>query len=552
MKTIRYFGFSITTLLILGLLVSCNNNIYQVGTSVVSIEPTDETVSLTLAGYAAPPLGRFSLIWEDKGLIADIAEFEEIKNILLHKKEKPNTENIISKTQDNKRYYAVTSDNILLQRDINTTKDWQRIGYDNKETYNIDIKRIVSHKGKLYTLASDGHVYASHHNTEGNLSARAVAIEKKGKTAVIVGVDVCGFDYSFTSSIKKEIFRKRGIPEDAIMINASHTHFAPVTQKWQTWGTHHQYPDSLYLNNVVYKGVIKAIEDALDQMKPSHISFTRDTTNIGYNRNLKGDLAIYDNTVDVLKIVSVDNKQESLIFLTGCHPVLADHTTGKYTISANFPGYTRNQLESEGYNYSLFLQACGGDINPKHPSKTTGNILANDVLRSLRKEMSAVKGNIHTTIDSIGIPVTPCTKEEILAFRNENIDKVENIKGGYKSDIAGRNVRWADMMIKHYEGNTLPETMNIYLQTFDIGDWKLIGISREVTTEYGLAIKDIWPKQKVSVIGYTNDVSSYLATDPHIRAKDYEGYESFIWYGQPSIFPLGTFDTIVDYLQSRK
>jgi hypothetical protein len=166
--------------------------------------------------------------------------------------------------------------------------------------------------------------------------------------------------------------------------------------------------------------------------------------------------------------------------------------------------------------------------------------------------MSAVNGNIHTTIDSIGIPVTPCTKEEILAFRNENIDKVENIKGGYKSDIAGRNVRWADMMIKHYEGNTLPETMNIYLQTFDIGDWKLIGISREVTTEYGLAIKAIWPKQKVSVIGYTNDVSSYLATDPHIRAKDYEGYESFIWYGQPSIFPLRTLDTIVDYLQSRK
>ncbi len=541
-------------LLSLKLFVSCTT-LYEVGTSSVSIEPTDETVSIALAGYAGPPQGRFSLTWEDMGLIDTITGMADIKEQFKKTEKFPKGkefEKIISQTCDENKCYALTTDHFLLERDLTSSGDWKRIGYNNKETYNIDILKIACHRQKLYTLASDGHVYRNRHKTEGNLSAKAIAIRKGKKTAVIVAVDVCGLDYSFTRNVKEEISRRRGIPGEAIMINASHTHFAPTTQQWPTWGIQNQHPDSTYLNRVLYPGIIQAVENALDRMEPSYLSFGRDTTNIGYNRSLKGDQTVYDNSLDVLRITSVDRKRSSLLFLTGCHPVFIDDAAGRYTLSANFPGHARESLQQAGYEHAIFLQACAGDINPKDSSRISGKVLANDVLRCVEKEMSPIQGNIRAKTDSVLIPIFPDSKEEVLSLRNENIGKIKDIPGGCESDIPGRNVRWADRMLKHYDDKTLPATMTVYVQTLDIGDWKLIGLSREATTEYGLAIKNVWPDRKVSVIAYTNDVSGYMATDPHIRAKDYEGYESFLWYGQPSSFPLGTFDAILEYFRRQK
>ena len=531
---------------------SCQTK-YDVGIAKVSIEPTDETVSLTLSGYASPYLGRFTLTWDDQGDLPDVMAMIQLKDNtgitdngeILRCNPIGQANDIISLTCDTRKLYAATSNGWLMQRPLKRKDaEWLRMGYNNKATYTIDVKQIVHTKGKLYALASDGRLYSSRHSTAGDLSARAMAIRKGKTTVVIAGVDVCGFDYSFTQSIKHEISQRKAIPVEAIMINASHTHFAPVTQKWPTWVTQNQLPDSLYLNQVVRKGIIQAIEEALDRMEPSYLYFGRDTTDIGYNRSLKNELAVYDHAVDVLKVTSTDGQIKSLLFLTGCHPVFTDPTSGSYTVSANFPGYARDVIEEKtGTINSIFLQGCAADINPKAPFKTSGAQLAGDVIRVVDNKMTPIKGNINFAMDSLLIPAKPWTKEEIMLFRKAN----EGKSGDFTTE---RNVYWADIMLHHYEKGTMPEKMPIYIQTLNIGDWKLIGLSREVTTEFGLAIRDIWPDKNVSVAAYTNDVSSYLATDPHIKAKDYEGYDSFFWYGQPSAFPEKVFDTVIEFIKT--
>ena len=517
------------------LFVSCQTK-YDVGFSTVSIEPTDETVSLSLAGYALPYLGRFSLTWDEAGDFPDgIVTTQSMKD------------DIISLTCDSQRQYALTSNGWLMQRPLGKKDaEWQRIGYNNGNTYTIDIKQIVFAKGKLYALASDGKWYSSRHSTTGDLSARTIAVRKGNSTVVITGVDVCGFEYSFTQSIKEEISRRRAIPSDAIMINASHTHFAPVTQKWTTWAKHSQLPDSAYLNHVVRKGIIQSIEEALDRMEPSYLYFGRDTADIGFNRRFKDEQALYDNTVDVVKVSSIDGQMKTLLFLTGCHPVYTDPTSGNFTVTANFPGYARSLIEEQtGAVNTVFLQGCAADIDPKEPFKTTGKKLVGDVIRALNKKMEPVKGSINFDMDSLKIPVSPWTKEEIISFKNEAIN------GNLVHYLAERNIIWADMMLDNDEKDVMPKETTIYIQTFNIGDWKLIGLSREVTTEFGLAIRNILPHKKVSVAAYTNDVTSYLATDQHIREKTYEGYDSFFWYGQPSPFPEKTFDAVLEYIKMK-
>lgn len=638
------------------LIVSCKQSVYEIGTSVVGIEPTGETISLTLAGFAAPIEGRFTLGWEEQGKMEDLTDFTgmddyfygitktgklivfttknfaepktietnlpvkflaghgnvlygintngdlhiaqlggntiawmkishigNVKSFTSSGKKLYITTNkgellegvangkdiswrsvakigsVKSLASDGNRLYALGTDSVLYQCELSYPQEsWVRIGYKNNATYLIDIDQIAFSGGKLYALTFDKKLYTNKHNSEGNLSSRAISLKKGNKTAVIVGVDVCGFDLSFINDIKEEIFQKRGIPKEAIFINASHSHFTPVTQSWITWEKHNQHPDSLYLQNVVRGGIIRSIEESLDNAVKSELFFGRDTVSIGFNRSLRGEQSIYDNTVDVIQTVSLKEKEKSVIFIAGCHPVFDDPPINRFMVSANFPGYAKQMIETKSnVKNSLFLQGCAGDINPKSSFTATGKQLANSVIHILDGVLSPVKGNISFHLDSISIPVTPWSMEEIEKFKQQaqggkDMDEENNadrkVFGG--DMIARRDSRWSKLMLDQYEKDGTPATnMTIYIQTINIGDWKLVGLSREVTTEFSLAIRDLWPDQNVSVTGYTNDVSSYLSTDPHIKANDYEGYGSFFWYGQSSQFPLQTFDTVVNKIK---
>lgn len=513
---------------------SCQTD-WEVGTSSVSIEPTNETISLTLAGYASPYDGRFTLTWD---------EWKEDGSISFPT-QTDMPPGIISLTCDESRFYGLTADNILLQRSkVSDNDSWEKIGYKNDVSYTIVAKQITWQDGSLYAMDENNRIYKARHHTVGDLTARAMSIQKGKEVAVIVGVDVCGFDKSFTDHIKEELFRKRGIRKEAIMINASHTHFAPVTQSWITWQPPNQRPDSLYLLNVVRPAIIRSVEEALDNMKPSDLYFGRGTTEIGANRKKIKEYDIYDNTLDVIVAVSKQEKKKTILFMAGCHPVFTDPEVDNFTINANFPGYAKELIEKEAdIENSIFLQAFAGDINPKDPFRKSGQQLANDVLEILKKgKLTPIKGSITCFTDTVAIPITPWSKEEVETFKIENLTKTGDM-------LAERNVRWANLMLEHYARNEMPEQMPVYYQTFNIGDWKLVALSREVTTEFGMAIREIWPNRQVSAIAYTNDVPSYLGTDPHILARNYEGYDSFFWYGQATCFPLKTFDVVIQSIK---
>ena len=96
----------------------------------------------------------------------------------------------------------------------------------------------------------------------------------------------------------------------------------------------------------------------------------------------------------------------------------------------------------------------------------------------------------------------------------------------------------------------MPESLPVYIHTLNIGNWKLVGFSRETTTGYSFGVKKQWPDKLISVAGYTDDVSSYLPTHMHLEAKNYEGLDSFFWYGQANIFPMNVDELILSTIRS--
>lgn len=565
---------------------------YQVGAGTASLQPGDESFSLALSGYAGPWEGRFILNWVPQGKASEHSQLATGKKQHVPSKFRKEADRagiqksffvqdtLYGLTQDgslkwavvkkgklswislpklssirdfvvyNHYAYAADGTDILWKLSLNNPQTgWQRAGYHNHLIRKVNIQKLLVDQHQLYAVNEADSLFLAGKNLgigDEEPLATALAIRKDNQTVLILGLDLCGFNSDFTDEIKKELSVKTGISPQAILINASHTHFVPGTQRWLTWAPHNRLPDENYMSKVVKPGILKAANQALETLHTSTIYFGRGTTNIGFNRSNGGNQKPYDDAVDVVKVVRKDGKGTTVLVLSGCHPVAGTKGLKHYTVSSNYPGYLRGALKTKlgSSTNALFLQGCGGDINPRDEPEVTGVKLADDALKVLEMKMIPLEGNLSFAMDTLQAETTPWNKEKTVAFREENV----KLSPGMEPE---RNVAWADIMLKNIEKGTMPTHMPIYLHTINIGNWKLIGLSREAVTEYGLAIKKIWPEKLVSVAGYCNDVSSYLPVERHIKTGVYEGHGSHFWYGQPSTFPLNILDLVVDRIKTQ-
>jgi len=532
-------------IVLLPLLFSCQKpDIYKAGASCVSIEPRNSVFSLALAGYGFPREGRYSISWTEIESLPAGASEEDLARW-------KNTGDFVSMARYGNRLYALGKDKILYQGDIVPTGDitWVKAGYKNDVTYTVDLERIAVAGGNLYAVCADQKYYTATHSTQGELSARAIVVQSGKKTVALISVDLCGFDFSFTQEVKKEIAKRTKLSVDAILINATHTHFAPVPQNYPVWPDFGLYPDPIYMQKVVKPGIIASVENALKDMKESTISTGRSQSIIGRHRALTGNDALYDPTLDVINFQPLDGQDATTLFIASCHPVFRNDGRERYTISGNFPAVARRVVENNSTTgNAVFFQGCCADINPLDANyRNTGTRLGNDVLATLNSSMKPVSGGISYAMDSISVAVSPWSKEKIEQFREQNIDRVT-------TDLdAAKNVRWANRALSMYEKGTIPTTTTVYVQTINIGNWKLVGLSREAVTEYSLKIRELWePDKFVSVAAYCNDVASYLPNAAHVRAQNYEGFGSSLWYGQTAFFPENTLDIVIDHIKKNK
>ena len=457
----------------------------------------------------------------------------------------PDCAGVIDVMASGEHLYVLTNAQEILRYE--PSSGWLRVAIQNGLTYTQDIRLLLASDNGFWGLDRTGTLYTAQHSTTNNLLVNALAVQRGKKRLVILGVDVCGLDGRFVDMVKQDIREKFGIQPSAILINASHTHFGPVSQLWLTWGPHCQRPDSTYLYSIVRSGIFNAVQQAMEQLKPAKLFFGRSEVEIGHNRSLPGADQPYDKTLDVIRIDYENIEEDDIVFLAGCHPVFQNAGKEGLTISPNYPGVARDMLVHHStVRSAMFLQGCGGDINPIDADhRITAKKVASAVSRMLdSSEMRLIQGDISFYLDTVTFNSRPWMEPEILEFRKAN--------EGKEGDVgAEKNVRWADLMLKHHAEGTMPSTMPVFVQTLNIGNWKLVGISRETTTEYSLGVKELWSDKLVTVAGYCNDVSSYLPTSRHIKAHTYEGYDSFFWYGQPNIFPENVYETIIASIKQK-
>ena len=396
--------------------------------------------------------------------------------------------------------------------------------------------------------------YASRiHQSEGTLQdiwAKALSLEDaQGHKGVIVTMDLLSLPKEFSDSLRDRLLRDYGLSRNQIILNVSHTHSGPVIGK----GLEYIYPMTVHDQERVsaYTGwlmdrLVNMVGESISDLRPARISTGSGMVSFAVNRRnnvesevprvseLKGPT---DHSVPVVKVEDEEGKLSVVLFGYSCHnTVLSD-----YLVNGDYAGFAQAELE-KAYpgTMAMFFQGAGADQNPIPRRKLSyavqyGKELASAVSQVLSEEMSP--RDPHLDMRYVEVPLemeAPLPLEDLSAI-------------GMGDDY---QARWARGMVERYgkEGN-YPSEYPYPIQYWEIGSQRLFALGGELVCGYSLDLKSLFGKETI-VMGYCNDIMSYIPTETIWDEGGYEGFTAHRVYGLPARWTRGVQPRIMEAASS--
>ncbi|HUG19726.1 MAG TPA: hypothetical protein VMM56_12150 [Planctomycetaceae bacterium] len=275
------------------------------------------------------------------------------------------------------------------------------------------------------------------------LYARALVIKNDRTTIAIVTVDAVAIEEigSITSAylpaVRKQIEADCGIEPRNIIINASHCHgivCADVTER-----------------------TIQAIKAAWGKMVPVEVGVgAGHEDRIMENRRLKlkdgteidvrhaysmppdeevAEVGPVDPQIGILRLNKKSGETLAVVYNFACHPIQGVPSGGN---TADMTGFSSRVIEdnlSDG-TIALFLQGCGGDINPAmykavdvpRDAEPLGNLLGLSTLKALRTIETSDTGELKYLNETIALPRADLT-ERIEQLETEQRKLLGSLRG---------------------------------------------------------------------------------------------------------------------------
>ena len=242
----------------------------------------------------------------------------------------------------------------------------------------------------------------------------------------IVSVDITSIPTEIIADFKKIASQTAKIPEENILICATHTfsmpHFMPE-QICKTTADKHQ---NEILFNLYKSAIQKAAQIARTEMKEARFGYETGTCDININRDIltkdgwwlgSNEIGPSDKTVIVLRFDDLEGRPISILFNYAVQPSVLDGSltlNGAKLLSADLAGAASRLIEQEfeGKTVAIFFIGAAGDQAPLHKSKQNyldangnvevkdfheeGIILAESLGRLLGAEVLRVSKEIHS------------------------------------------------------------------------------------------------------------------------------------------------------------
>jgi neutral ceramidase len=393
--------------------------------------------------------------------------------------------------------------------------------------------------------------YASRtHPSEGVITplyAKALAIEDSKKhRIVIVTTDLVGLPRAITDVVSARLQKEYGLDRAQLLFNCSHTHTGPMIQGNLTTMSELEPTEKQIIADYSLKltdQLAAVVEGALKDLAPADIWYGVGEAGFAINRreptatgvkiglNPKGPV---DHTVPVLRVTGANGKLRVVLFGYACHNTTL---TGQfYGISGDYAGFAQKTIEDAHPGATaMFFQLCAGDQNPNPRSTLAlaqdhGKELAASVEKALAGSLERVRGPVRTAFQVNDVALAPHTRDQFEGLKNDsNVSKRLN----------------AQLMLGAYDGGHPVRSVAYPVQAIRFGkDLAILALGGEVVVDYDLRAKREFPKTKLIVAGYSNDVMCYIPSKRVLQEGGYEAVDSMLYYGQPGPFTPDVEETI--------
>lgn len=380
----------------------------------------------------------------------------------------------------------------------------------------------------------------------------------------ILAVDLCNPSVDMVAEWRRQIADAIGTTPAHVMINLSHTHSGPPLPGRSPEFCFQASLIDDYYDQLVPLIVASAVQ-ANSHLQPARLAHGEGKSSIGINRREMGpDGYIFlaedpnkpiDPVVGVVRVDDLDGQPIVTLFSYGCHTVVVGPNSR--VSSPDFPGASREVIETALGGLSLYLQGGGGDIMPvggmgweedcRDGKNRVGMALAGEVLRVAAGLRTNVRKGERTWLPSLlgpGMTLTPWVAVEghaaehfeaishtiqldlipfptlaeaqrLRAERQRDAEDAEASGEERRVTVANRFLAWADGLIKAIaEGG--PRTVDFEVQAVRINDVSFVSLSAEVFSQTTVELRRRSPFEHTMALGYTNGVVCYLP-----RADDY-------------------------------
>ena len=213
------------------------------------------------------------------------------------------------------------------------------------------------------------------------LYAKALVLDDGGTGVALITTDLIGIHRELAAQVRGLVEASVGLGPDRVWMTGSHTHFGPAVSPGGTEDEQADPHDRSYADVLAAK-LTTAVKLAHDRLRPARLGAgaTR-AEGISYNRRLirqdgKVEMSLtlpppyeglkfgpVDPEVGVLRVEGeADGESIASLINFACHPVSS--TDRRYEITADYPGYAMDLIESVEGGTCLFALGCAGNIVP--------------------------------------------------------------------------------------------------------------------------------------------------------------------------------------------
>lgn len=275
------------------------------------------------------------------------------------------------------------------------------------------------------------------------LYVKALVLKSDAATAVIVTLDAVAvgeighIKNDYLGKVRAQLEKDLHIPPAHVLVNASHCHGVVCTDVDQRTVRCVQEAAQNLVPVVVGVGSgreHRIMENRRLKLKSGKVVDVRHAYSMPPDEEV-AEIGPVDPEIGVLRLDRLDGRTLAVVYNFACHPIQGVPSGGN---TADVTGFASRAIEdnlSDG-TIALFIQGCGGDINPigykavDHPrdAEPLGNLLGLSTLQAVRKIRCAGDAPFRVINETIALPRSDAA-QRIAELEAEQLRLLRSLQG---------------------------------------------------------------------------------------------------------------------------